>query len=924
MAKNAKKPPVNHDKPITAFFTRASKAPSSHDAHSPAAKKGSSANLEVTGTKNSSSLENASKPTTRAQSTRARSADAQAVLMSPLSASSLKRSLSPDIQPSKSSTQKAVQDVKPRQRSKFDSNSESESNGVVVYVKATPNNYRRKKARLSSPEGHSRSETGKLIPSSQSDEDELFRLGAEPVTPKNGSDYPQKSSFPSTPNANYDGMDVDEDLFSNKQLPSGSASSTSKSIIQKSSSPFDQTRTPPVSDPLPLPPTPVALDAASKSAKIIAEIKARAYANSMSSPEAAPFEFNDELESSSDEDDLLTLPNIVPKSNSKPQTANHRDTSTIATRRPTRYTLRNCPPSPSADGARAIASTSRPPLQKPKSQSSKKPAKKLTVAADPFAVLLKEKKLAEKRGNNDDAFRRAEITVGKFSRDVRESEMEEDFEDDTPELTQDDAIRLATENPSWLTSKLVTPDSIQNRRAKLPVRQEDGQRLFESGGGGTILDILEHDKAIKRQDELSEKIAGIHLWCAFDQEMIIDQRSTSYRFPDKTPILSLLNTSLKSGDFHRAKTLLGMDFMTIVDVAERRMTAAALYDLAFSDLFPLLHGAAVLALNSLWGAANQQSVNTVSFSQTLEIVQSLGADQTILSALNWQLDKSIFPRNVDTANREALIQRLVMLVSTCARSRIIALKDAPDFVLLLLLVGMDLTASAILMREVAEAIDLICHGMSPGDSISTDAELSLCSRIAACASRYEPVNKARLVSLLASGSGPTRRIANFVAYCVITDQENPHQKTYSDAPPLHGIVARLIPNPKATSGKFAIHEGTDYVDLGFYITILGVAVSNIRTYVSREREIKKVKVSESPTRGGEKSKSLLQLLHSALETLHSNIADTRATHLERSRAKAGIKGLAMNIHYQREIWLRNDAPVKATTLAQYFKKTTKT
>ena len=43
----------------------------------------------------------------------------------------------------------------------------------------------------------------------------------------------------------------------------------------------------PVSDPLPLPSTPVALDAASRSSKTIAEIKGRAYANGV------PFEFNE-------------------------------------------------------------------------------------------------------------------------------------------------------------------------------------------------------------------------------------------------------------------------------------------------------------------------------------------------------------------------------------------------------------------------------------------------------------------------------------------------------------------------------------------------------------------------------------------------------------------------------------------------------
>ena len=177
-----------------------------------------------------------------------------------------------------------------------------------------PNTQRRKKARLSSPEGPSQSETGNLVPSSQSDEDELIRLGTEPVPQKNGLHYTQTSSLLLTPNAGNDSMNVDEDLFSDRQLPLDSVSSTSKSITHTSSSPFDQILTPPVSDPLPLPSTPVALDAATKSAKIIAEIKARAYANSMSSPETVPFEFNDELESSSDEDDLLTMPNRAPKS----------------------------------------------------------------------------------------------------------------------------------------------------------------------------------------------------------------------------------------------------------------------------------------------------------------------------------------------------------------------------------------------------------------------------------------------------------------------------------------------------------------------------------------------------------------------------------------------------------------------------------
>lgn len=67
--------------------------------------------------------------------------------------------------------------------------------------------------------------------------------------------------------------------------------------------------TPPPTDPpaLPaLPPTPVALDAAAKAAQIIAQIKAKAYADSMSSPEDGPLpEFKEELDDSSGEEDLF-------------------------------------------------------------------------------------------------------------------------------------------------------------------------------------------------------------------------------------------------------------------------------------------------------------------------------------------------------------------------------------------------------------------------------------------------------------------------------------------------------------------------------------------------------------------------------------------------------------------------------------------
>jgi hypothetical protein len=100
---------------------------------------------------------------------------------------------------------------------------------------------------------------------------------------------------------------------------------------------------------------------------------------------------------------------------------------------------------------------------------------------------------------------------------------------------------------------------------------------------------------------------------------------------------------------------------------------------------------------------------------------------------------------------------------------------------------------------------------------------------------------------------------------------------YTDLPPLADVLDQLessSPSRSKPPGIFTLHEGTDYIDLGFYVTILGVAVSNLNGYVSQERQkAKSDSMFESPGKIGDKPKTELQLLHSALETLHSKICE---------------------------------------------------
>jgi hypothetical protein len=100
---------------------------------------------------------------------------------------------------------------------------------------------------------------------------------------------------------------------------------------------------------------------------------------------------------------------------------------------------------------------------------------------------------------------------------------------------------------------------------------------------------------------------------------------------------------------------------------------------------------------------------------------------------------------------------------------------------------------------------------------------------------------------------------------------------YTNLPPLADVLDQLQSYSASSSkprGVFALYEGTDYIDLGFYVAILGVAVSNLKGYVSQERQKgKSTSTLDSPSKMGDKPKTDLQLLHAALETLHSKICE---------------------------------------------------
>ena len=166
----------------------------------------------------------------------------------------------------------------------------------------------KKKPRLSSPE---QSLCEDFVPGSQSDEWDMIPQLAYPTHPQiatqNIGGWLQSVSLPSAevPNNGFDGMhmDVDADISSSPSFMGSTSSTLPTSVHEDTPPPANRT-----SSLSPLPASPMVLDEGARSAQIIADIKAKAYAASMDSPlDSPPVQFKEELDDSSDEEDLFSF-----------------------------------------------------------------------------------------------------------------------------------------------------------------------------------------------------------------------------------------------------------------------------------------------------------------------------------------------------------------------------------------------------------------------------------------------------------------------------------------------------------------------------------------------------------------------------------------------------------------------------------------
>ncbi|KAJ7287443.1 hypothetical protein C8J57DRAFT_1495884 [Mycena rebaudengoi] len=795
----------------------------------------------------------------------------------------------------------------------------------------------RKKPRLSSPdplppvpEPIAPSDPGDLVPSSQSDEQEdrvLRPPTRDPLSVMEDVDRwrNQASSPLSLPPSDFGDMDVDEDYDDQPSMPLILFPDTPVAVVStREPSPEPQQErflTPPPRQ-CSLPVTPVALTEASKTAKIIADIKARAAALAMSSPEQSPILELKELEDSSDEEEQFFVPRCKPT----------QDPFNVAsTSKPAgRYSLRD-------RGTSSVASTSRrslspsssrrsrglPPPRGPVILTKDTFATKKVIPMDPLGALLKEKARADKGGKGSDAFRLAEDTM------QEDSEMPDEGATGTaPNWTDEAAAHRAVQKHSsaWLDGS--GPSDSDSDEVSL--NDDDRRRLLGEKRGKAVVGILDSDRAKKEAAKGKQKVRGVPLW--EDDSSIMDTDVTIPSLDDSRghPILTLLKSRIDNNDVASASLFLSSGLFANLDLTKHENVIHYLCDLALSPRQTLLTTAAFHALSHIWLRPSVLAAG-MPFRSVHATCIRLGAKQSAMDAMGWADGPNASRERVSVSDRDDVLYRLVCLLTMSIRSGQQLTTEAPDFLTALILVGIDPSSSPDLQRDIMIAVDLLCQSLAPNTDVSVDLETTICNRLIKFTSELDPINKAQVVSLLAGGSGRTARIARWVAHSIIAGTATLSVEKYNDLPPLMALLGPLASSASSLSdpskprirGIFELHEDTDYVNLGFYVQILAVAISNVEGYVREEPPSKALvpKTPESPGKPStEKTDTLLMVVRSLVEGLHGRIVDTRAAHLDRSRTKAALKELSMRIFYQQKAVSTSKGNPKK--IQQYFPKST--
>lgn len=282
--------------------------------------------------------------------------------------------------------------------------------------------------------------------------------------------------------------------------------------------------------------------------------------------------------------------------------------SPISNRRSGRLSSHNLELSPTpsnthSNSRRTRTAPNRGPVILTQGLSGKKGKRK---AFDPLDELLKEKKLADKRGKGDAAFRLAEGAIA--GKDAMMDEMS--LRSDSADWSNEDAAQMAVNERARIDMKSLSPvASGSGNKGDITLSAQDPERLLGEKHGKAVVNILDGDRKRKDVEKEAEKVAGVSLWSehSADEGMAVDQVFPTLMNPGNNSLVHTLSTAIeKQGssasspvvgdnplisllDFAKAALLLDSGAFTFIDLTQHPSVVPYLCTLGKRNVPSTLH-----------------------------------------------------------------------------------------------------------------------------------------------------------------------------------------------------------------------------------------------------------------------------------------------------------------------------------------------
>ncbi|KAJ3829134.1 hypothetical protein F5880DRAFT_1607894 [Lentinula raphanica] len=679
-------------------------------------------------------------------------------------------------------------------------------------------------------------------------------------------------------------FDDPEDMDVDEIAPS--KSETELSLFRTTPSPSRQQPTPPPTTTSQqtmtmLPPPPTAIETAKKTENMIAEIKARALAAAKASQkEEETRTFKETLSDSDSDDDLRPLEiSVKGKGKAKEAVAPAKTTTAYYNTRST-----NARPQPKTVSPTVLQSERRKAAPK---------------KHNPIAALVKETREEKRSGRGEIDFLKAAQRVLPEDQGLLDLDDEDDL----------DSLGSPSQKRSFLSG-----NEIDALRADLAAG--DRRRLFGDQSEG-IKNILDSDSRIIKAEERRNIEVGVQFWTddalSVDEDVDMDVEPTlDFGDCSQFPVLRQLHHALNSEDYSSAIAILDSGLLNTIDLKGFPGVTSYLTFLALSS--PTnedLSASAFNALRNVW-LASRLSGSGITLRSVLDAVSRLGAKSKGLKLSGRKAAK------LDHQRKESLIFRLVKLIESSALPRLLNMDEIPELMLVLLAISLDPSTSNAVQTAILVAVDAVLQSVADPNVVA-HIEPVICNKILVYIQEFEPCNVSRIVTFLIGSPGRSTRIARWVARSVLLKKRRITQSEYCHSPSVQDLSEILIEGAKTPCQVFQINHDTDYIELGHYVQILAVALTDISSYFPSEiaaaaaAKAEQSSVHSSPSK--DKTETPLEYLHRCMTFVQQRITDS-GTDIERSRTKAALQQLSMRLYFQ----LAARKSEKSPTINAYFER----